>query len=41
MSGISLTPAQQAISSAHAIGHIEGEIEWFPYDIKDGARQMV
>jgi hypothetical protein len=40
MSSISLTPAQQAVL-AHAIGHTEGRIEWFPDNIKGGARQKV
>lgn len=40
MSSISLTPTQQAIL-AHAIGHTEGRIEWFPDHIKGGARQKV
>ncbi len=40
MSSIPLTPAQHAIL-AHAIGHAEGRIEWFPPNINGGARQKV
>ncbi|ABM58857.1 conserved hypothetical protein [Verminephrobacter eiseniae EF01-2] len=40
MSSISLTPAQHAIL-AHAIGHTEGRVEWFPEHIKGCARQKV
>ena len=40
MSSISLTPTQQAVL-AHAVGHTEGRIEWFPDNIKGGARQKV
>ena len=35
-----LTPAQHAIL-AHAIEHTDGQIEWFPDNIKGGARQKV
>jgi hypothetical protein len=35
LSGISPAPAQQAISSAHAIGCIEARIEWFPCNLKE------
>lgn len=37
---IFLTPTQQTIL-AHAIGHTEGRIEWFPDNINGGARQKV
>lgn len=37
---VSLTPTQQTIL-AHAIGHAEGRIEWFPDHITGGARQRV
>ncbi len=40
MNSDSLTPAQQAVL-AHAIGQTEGRIEWFPDNIKGGARQKV
>lgn len=40
MSNISLTSTQQTIL-AHAIGHTEGRIVWFPDHIKGGARQKV
>ena len=35
-----LTPAQHAIL-AHALEHTEGRIEWFPDNIKGGARKKV
>ena len=35
-----LTPAQHAILD-HAHRHTEGKIEWFPDNIKGGARQKV
>jgi Protein of unknown function (DUF3489) len=35
-----LTPAQHAIL-AYALEHTEGRIEWFPDNIKGGARQKV
>ncbi|QTD44371.1 DUF3489 domain-containing protein [Ottowia testudinis] len=37
---IPLTPTQQAILS-HAIQHSDGRIEWFPDNVKGGARQKV
>ena len=40
MSTIQLTPTQHAILS-HAIAHTDGKIEWFPDNIKGGARQKV
>jgi hypothetical protein len=40
MSIITLTTAQHAIL-AHAIHHTEGRIDWFPENIKGGARQKV
>lgn len=40
MSSNSLTPTQQAVL-AHATDHTEGRIEWFPDNIKGGARQKV
>src|SRR5579885_1101475 len=40
MSNIQLTPAQHAIL-AKAIHHSEGKIEWFPDNIKGGARKKV
>ena len=35
-----LTPTQHAIL-AHAIEHTDGQIEWFPDNIKGGARKKV
>lgn len=35
-----LTPTQHAILS-HAISHSDGRIEWFPPNVKGGARQKV
>ena len=35
-----LTPAQQAIL-AHAVEHTSGKIDWFPDNIKGGARKKV
>jgi hypothetical protein len=40
MSTIQLTPAQHAIL-AHAIEHTAGKIDWFPDNIKGGARKKV
>ncbi len=40
MTTITLTPAQHAIL-AHAIEHTDGKIEWFPDNIKGGARTKV
>ena len=40
MSTISLTATQQSML-AHAIHHTEGRIDWFPENIKGGARQKV
>ena len=40
MSTIQLTPAQHAIL-AYAIEHTGGKIEWFPDNIKGGARKKV
>jgi len=40
MTAVPLTPAQHAVLT-HAIGHAEGRIEWFPDNIKGGARQKV
>lgn len=40
MSTMQLTPTQHAIL-AHAIAHTGGKIEWFPENIKGGARQKV
>jgi len=40
MSTIQLTPAQHAIL-AYAYAHSGGKIEWFPANIKGGARQKV
>ena len=40
MSTIQLTPTQHAILS-HAIAHTNGKVEWFPDNIKGGARQKV
>lgn len=40
MTTIQLTPSQQAILD-HAHQHTEGKIEWFPENIKGGARQKV
>jgi len=40
MTTIPLTPAQHAIL-AHAIEHTAGKIEWFPDNIKGGARTKV
>lgn len=40
MSNIRLSPAKQAIL-AHAIHNAEGRIEWFPDNIKGGARRKV
>ena len=40
MSTISLTATQQSML-AHAIQHTEGRIDWFPENIKGGARQKV
>ena len=34
-----LTPTQHAIL-AHAIEHTDGQIEWFPDNIKGGARKV-
>lgn len=38
MTKIQLTPAQRAIL-AYAIQHTGGKIEWFPDNIKGGARE--
>ena len=40
MTTIQLTPAQHAIL-AYAINHTDGKIDWFPDNIKGGARQKV
>jgi len=40
MSTIELTPAQHAIL-AYAINHTSGKIDWFPDNIKGGARKRV
>ncbi|ARK50048.1 DUF3489 domain-containing protein [Burkholderia pseudomallei] len=40
MSTIELTPAQHAIL-AYAIDHTSGKIDWFPDNIKGGARKKV
>ncbi|HDR9128805.1 TPA: DUF3489 domain-containing protein [Burkholderia vietnamiensis] len=40
MSTIELTPAQRAIL-AYAINHTSGKIDWFPDNIKGGARKKV
>ena len=40
MTTIQLTPAQHAIL-AYAIEHTGGKIEWFPDNIKGGARTKV
>ena len=40
MTTIQLTPAQHAIL-AYAIEHTGGKIEWFPDNIKGGARTRV
>ncbi|MDD2924014.1 DUF3489 domain-containing protein [Rhodoferax sp.] len=40
MSTISLTATQQSML-AHAIHHTDGRIDWFPENIKGGARQKV
>lgn len=40
MSNIQLTPAQHAIL-AYALEHTSGKIEWFPDNIKGGARKKV
>ncbi|WP_234744885.1 DUF3489 domain-containing protein [Burkholderia sp. WTPI3] len=40
MSTIELTPAQHAIL-AYAINHTSGKIDWFPDNIKGGARKKV
>lgn len=40
MSTTQLTPAQHAIL-AYALEHTEGKIEWFPDNIKGGARKKV
>lgn len=40
MTTIQLTPAQHAIL-AHAIHHTAGKIDWFPDNIKGGARKKV
>ena len=40
MSTITLTATQQSML-AHAIHHTEGRIDWFPENIKGGARQKV
>ncbi|KVG31442.1 DUF3489 domain-containing protein [Burkholderia diffusa] len=40
MSTIQLTPAQHAIL-AYAINHTSGKIDWFPDNIKGGARKKV
>ena len=40
MTAVPLTPAQHAIL-AHALDHAEGRIEWFPDNVKGGARQKV
>ena len=40
MSTITLTTTQQSML-AHAIHHTEGRIDWFPENIKGGARQKV
>lgn len=40
MSTITLTTTQNAVL-AHAIHHTEGRIDWFPDNIKGGARQKV
>ena len=38
MTTTQLTPAQHAIL-AHAVEHTSGKIDWFPDNIKGGARQ--
>ena len=40
MTTIQLTPAQHAIL-AHAVEHTSGKIDWFPDNIKGGARKKV
>ncbi|MBS4038047.1 MAG: DUF3489 domain-containing protein [Hydrogenophaga sp.] len=40
MTTTQLTPAQQAIL-AHAVEHTSGKIDWFPDNIKGGARKKV
>ncbi|CAD17728.1 conserved hypothetical protein [Ralstonia pseudosolanacearum GMI1000] len=40
MTTLPLTPAQHAIL-AYAIQHTGGKIEWFPDNIKGGARKKV
>ncbi|WP_347252812.1 DUF3489 domain-containing protein [Dokdonella sp.] len=40
MTAVLLTPAQHAIL-AHALDHADGRIEWFPDNIKGGARKKV
>jgi len=40
MTAVPLTPTQHA-TLAHALDHTEGRIEWFPDNIKGGARQKV
>lgn len=40
MNNITLNPTQHAVL-AHAIHHTEGRIDWFPENIKGGARQKV
>ncbi|WP_119352855.1 DUF3489 domain-containing protein [Azohydromonas sediminis] len=40
MTTVTLTPAQRAIL-AHAVEHAGGRIEWFPDNIKGGARKKV
>ncbi|MBE0474892.1 DUF3489 domain-containing protein [Rhodoferax sp.] len=40
MSNITLTTTQHAMLD-HAIGHTEGRIDWFPENVKGGARQKV
>ena len=37
---IALNPTQTAVLT-HAIDHTQGKIEWFPENIKGGARQKV
>jgi hypothetical protein len=40
MTTTQLTPAQHAIL-AHAVEHTSGKIDWFPDNIKGGARKKV